>query len=76
MVIMMMIGTIPSELGMLSKVEYFELSRNSLEGAHTSYHSLPCGVCGVSEESMKKNESCEYLTCTMCTHVAVYHDVS
>ena len=52
---MMMIGTIPSELGMLSKVEYFYLSINSLEGAHTPYHSLPCGVCGLSRESMKKN---------------------
>ena len=76
MVIMMMIGTIPSELGMLSKVENFYLSSNSLEGAHSPYHSLPCGVCGVSGESMEKNESCEYLTCTMCTHVAVYGDVS
>ena len=55
MVIMMMIGTIPSELGMLSKVEDFDLHRNSLEGAHTAYHSLPCGVYGLSGESMKKN---------------------
>ena len=76
MVIMMMIGTIPSELGMLSKVEDFDLSENRLEGAYSPYHSLPCGVYGVSGESMKMNESCEYLTCTMCTHVAVYHDVS
>ena len=76
MVIIMMIGTIPSELGMLSKVDGFDLQRNSLKGAHTPYHSLPCGVCGVSGKSMKMNESCEYLTCTMCTHVAVYHDVS
>ena len=50
MVIMMMIGTIPSELGMLSKVETFGLYSNSLEGAHSPYHSLPCGVCGVSGE--------------------------
>ncbi len=76
MVIMMMIGTIPSELGMLSEVKNFYLSENSLEGAHSPYHSLPCGVCGVSGESMEMNESCEYLTCTMCTHVAVYHDMS
>ena len=76
MVIMMMIGNIPSELGMLSTVEDFDLSFNSLEGAHSPYHSLPCGVYGVWRESMKTNEPCEYLTCTMCTHVAVYHDVS
>ena len=76
MVIMMMIGTIPSELGMLSKVESFGLSTNSLEGAHSPYHSLPCGICGVCGKSMKTNESYRYLTCTMCTHVAVYDDVS
>ena len=50
MVIMMMIGTIPSELGMLSKVEYFFLETNRLEGAHSPYHVLPCGVCGVWRE--------------------------
>ena len=76
MVIMMMIGTIPSELGMLSKVESFDLDTNSLEGAHSPYHRLPCGVCGVSGESMKTNEWFCYFTCTMCTRVAVYHDVS
>ena len=76
MVIMMMIGTIPSELGMLSKVETLYFSTNRLEGAHSPYHSLPCGVCGVSEESMKMNESYRYLTCIMCTYVAVYDDMS